>query len=181
MTRKKFTLLITLLFNVLLNAEELGPNNPPIQPYRAFITIQRYNVENNGEPTHPISNVKLEITFPNKKTVELPGQGQYWPIGNGQVQEINRTYEIPWEMITNDGFKFAIQMIRKGSKMDPCQFEIVQLSQFNRSYICRTDINWQMNQKTPEEKLDKEGIQIRVFTNRNSAPSEIPAGAIAIR
>lgn len=129
----------------------------------------------------------LSSNFPTKKirrkktVVQLPGGGQYWPIGNGQVQEIDQTFELPWGFITNDGFKFEIQIERKGTKILPCQFEVHQLSQFNRSYICRLDINWQINQKIPEEKLDKEALQIRIFTDRNSPRREVPKDAIALK
>jgi hypothetical protein len=150
-----------------------------IKPYRTFLTIQRYNMENNGEPSSPISNVRLEVTWPNGTKMVLPEGGQYWPIGNGQVQEINRTFELPWNMITNDGFKFEVQMIRKGSKMAPCQFEIVQLSQFNRGYVCHTDLNAQTN--LAPENMDKEGIQVRVFTDLNSEKKEVPNDALALK
>lgn len=152
-----------------------------IEPYRTFVTIQKFTMENNGEPKNPISNVRLTLIFPNGSKVNLPEGGQWWPIGNNQVQEINRTFEIPWAYIVADGFKFDIQMERKGSKMLPCQFDISQLSQFNRAYTCHTDVAWQQNQKVSEDKLDREGVTIRVFTSKNSLPKEIPTDAIALR
>lgn len=152
----------------------------PVKPYRTFIAIQRYNMEQSGDPA-PISNVRITIEFPNKSKVELPEGGQYWPIGNGQVQEINRTFELPWQYIQGDGFKFTIQMHRKGADFLPCQYEVSALSEFNRAYVCHTDLGWQTTQKIPVERQDKEGIQIRVFTDRNSRPSEIPNNSIALR
>jgi hypothetical protein len=153
----------------------------PVKPYRTFITVQRYTVENNGNPNQPVSNVRLEMTFPNGAQAQLPESGDFWPVGNGQSQEINRTYEIPWAYIQNDGFRFSVQMIRKGTKILPCEFDIVTLSQFNRGYICRTDVAYQANKGMSEDKLDKEGIQIRVFTDKNSTPKDIPQDAIALR
>ncbi|MBI4403428.1 MAG: hypothetical protein HY537_04665 [Deltaproteobacteria bacterium] len=144
----------------------------PSGPYRTFITVQRYNMENSGS-SDPISNVKLEIIFPSGSKLELPGSGQYWPIGNGQSQEINRTYELPWQAINADGFKFSVQMLRKGEQYLPCNFDVKDLSQFDRSYICRTDTGWQLNKGIAEEQLDKEGIQVRIFTDRNATPAEI--------
>lgn len=152
-----------------------------VEPYRTFITFQRYVIENNGEPNNPISNVRIAVTFPNGTKIQLPDGNQWWPVGNGQAQEINRTFEIPWAVIQKDGFKFQVQMERKGNPMLPCNFEVVQLSQFNRAYNCQTDVAWQTQQKTPSEKLDKEGIQIRVFTSKNSTPKEIPTDAIALK
>ncbi len=150
------------------------------KPYRTFLTIERYNMEFSGQPNE-ISNVRLEITFPNKKTLELPEGGKFWPIANGQNQEIHRTFELPSDWMVNDGFRLKIQMIRKGSEMLPCLFEVVQLSEFNRGYICQTDTGWQAQQNIPSDQHDREGIQIRVFTDKNSPPREIPNDALAIK
>ncbi|MCB0403405.1 MAG: hypothetical protein KDD51_01370 [Bdellovibrionales bacterium] len=162
-----------------------------VEPYRTFIEIQRYEIENNGEDpqAQPISNVKLEVKFPKdpadaeaaRLEMELPGNGQYWPIGNGQVQEIKRTLELPWKYVVKDGFTFEIQMVRKGSWMKPCVFEVTQLSEFNRAYVCRTDLDWQKKRGVPEQRLDKEGVQVRVFTDKNTPKRQIPTDAIAIR
>ncbi len=160
-----------------------GINATPakVDPYRTFVTIQRYTMDNNGETSRPISNVRISVIFPNGNKILLPEGGQWWPIGNGQAQEINRTYEVPWAYIQADGFKFTVQMERKGSEMLPCQFDVVQLSQFNRAYTCHTDLTWQQNQNTPADQLDKEGIQVRVFTSKNSEPKDIPTNALALK
>lgn len=145
------------------------------KPYRAFVTIQRYNLEQIGTGSDAIANVRLEIKMPGGTQVVLPESGQYFPIGNRQTQEINRTFEIPWKYIRNDSFKMAIQMIRRGSDMLPCEFDVAQLSQFNRAYVCHTDVQWQItHDKATDETADKEGVQIRVFTDLNSPASEIP-------
>jgi hypothetical protein len=152
-----------------------SPNTYFGKPYRTFVTIQRYNMEQNGEGGDSVSNVAVKITFPSGETTILPEDSQYWPIGNGQIQEINRTYEIPWRFLHNDGFKMTLQMIRQGTRFLPCELEVAQLSQFNRSYVCRTALQWQLNQHIPEKALDREGIQIRVFSDLNSSASEIPS------
>jgi len=150
--------------------------------FRTFVTIKKYNLENSGNPTKPISNVKLEVKFPNGNEIELPEGGHFWSIGNNQSQEINRTFEIPSSMIRNDGFSLELTMIRKGKKILPCKFEISRLSQFNRSYVCRTDVAFQLNQQhLSEEKVSKEAIEIRVFSDLNSPPSEIPKDVIALK
>ncbi len=146
------------------------------KPYRTFVTFQRYNLEQTGEGQEVISNVRLEVTLPDGRKMGLPENGQYWPIGHAQSQEINRTLEIPWSSIRNDGFKMTIQMVRRGTEYLPCVFDVVQISQFNRAYVCHTDVSAQINQeKATELTVDKEGVQIRVFTDLNSPSRQIPA------
>ena len=152
-----------------------------VTPYRTFITIQRYNMENNGEINNPISNVRLELGFPNGSKLQLPEGGNYWPIGNGQVKEINRTYELPFAYVVNDGFKMKIQMVRKGSDMLPCEFQVSSLSEFNRGYTCHTDLGWQTNERIAPERMDKEGIQVRIFTDKAARPGDIPNDSLALR
>ena len=43
-------------------------------------------------------------------------------------REINRNFEIPFAWVKNDGFIFSVKMIRKGSDMLPCNFEVTGLS-----------------------------------------------------
>jgi hypothetical protein len=152
-----------------------------IAPYRTWITVENFEMIQNGDAKNPISNVKMEVLLPGGTKFELPEGGQFWTIGNGQKQDIKRTYELPWSTIQNDGFNFVVQMVRKGSKMLPCNFTVNQLSQYNRSYFCHTDLQWQMDQKFPEDKLDKEGIQIRVWTDRNTPVKEQPKDALALK
>lgn len=152
------------------------------KPFRTFVTIKKYNLENNGNSSKPISNVKLEIKFPGGNEIELPEAGHFWSIGNNQSQEINRTFEIPFSMIRNDGFSLELTMVRKGKKILPCKFEIARISQFNRSYVCRTDVAFQMNQQhLSEERVSKEAVEIRVFSDLNSTPTEIPKDVIALK
>jgi hypothetical protein len=155
----------------------------PVQPYRTWISLEGFVMENNGDPSNPISNVRLEVTFPGGQRLDLPGNGQFWTIGNGQIQEIKQTYEIPWSAIQpqKDGFNFTVQMIRKGSELLPCKFDVSQLSQFNRKYTCHTDVAWQLNQKIPEGQIEKEGIEVRVFTDKNTPAKDIPKDALAFR
>lgn len=152
------------------------------KPYRAFITIKKYNLENNGIPSKPISNVKLELSFPSGHKVELPEGGHYWSIGNNQSQEINRTFEVPFAYVQKDGFSFELKMVRKGKTILPCRFDVARLSQFNRTYVCRTDIAFQLNQQNlPEDKVAKEAVEVRVFSDINSLPAEIPKDVIALK
>lgn len=166
---------------VAVDAKPVAPVVAKAPTYRTFITIQSYVMDNNGDAKNPISNVRLEVKFPGDKKFELPEGGQYWPIGNGQKQDINRTFELPYGAISADGFAFSIQMVRKGSKLLPCNFNVTQLSQYNRAYFCHTDVQWQVDQKISEERLDREGVQIRVFTDLNTPARELPKDALALR
>lgn len=162
-------------------APEVAPGFAKIPAYRTWITLENFEMVSNGEPSNPVSNVKIEVVFPGGKKFELPEGGQYWTIGNGQIQDIKRTFELPASVIANDGFEFTIQMVRKGSKMLPCNFKVSQLSQYNRTYFCHTDIAWQTQNRTPEEKLDKEGINLRVWTDLNTPLKEQPKDALALK
>ena len=147
------------------NGQVAGLPKKPVVPYETFIEIQNYQLQNSGIPGNQIHNVHVELTFPNGKKITLPEGGQDWPIANGQMQPINLTYKIPFKYIQNDGFTFTLQMVRRGADLQPCVFKVDELSQFNRSYVCRTDTNWQSTQRVPEEKWDKEAVQVRVSTD----------------
>jgi len=141
------------------------------KPHRSFITIQEYQIEQNGG-TDPISNVRLEVFFPNRGELKLPGGNEYWPIGEGQVQPIGQTFEVPWTYVRRDGFTFLVQIERKGAWYKPCIFRVARLSEFNREYICRVDLAWQTKSGIPDEKLDKQGIKVRVFTDKHPSKME---------
>lgn len=152
-----------------------------IKPFRTFITIQKYNLENSGKASDKIFNVRLELTFSNGTKVTLPEGGHRWPIGNGQSQEINRTFELPWSLIQSDSARFSVAILRSGATVAPCEFSAEQLSQFNRGYICHTDAGFQADQGVPQDKVVREGVHVRVFTDRNSPAAELPKDAIALR
>ena len=152
-----------------------------VKPFRTFLTVQKYNLENSGKAQDKVFNTKIEIAFPNGAKVTLPEGGHRWPIGNGQSQEINRTLEIPWAFVQSDSTKFTVSITRSGVTIAPCEFSVEQLSQFNRGYICRTDAAVQAEQGVPQEKIIRESVHVRVFTDRNATPNEIPKDAIALR
>lgn len=171
-----------------LHAEEATePAQPTLQvikevkPFRTFLTIQKYNLENSGKPGNRVFNAQLEITFSNGVKVALPEGGTKWPIGNGQSQEINRTFEIPWELVQSDTTKFTIAINRSGATIAPCEFSADQLSQFNRGYVCHTDAAFQAEHGTPEPEVVREAVYVRVFTDKNSTPNEIPKDALAFK
>jgi len=186
MTFRKASLVLSLglaLVSTKALPDSDSTSEPVIsKPFRTFVTIKKYNLENNGIPSKPISNVKVEISFPSGHKIELPEGGHYWSIGNNQSQEINRTFEVPYAFVQKDGFSFDLTMIRKGKKILPCHFDVAHLSQFNRSYVCRTDVAFQLNQqKLPDDQVAKEAIEVRVFSDLNSTPAEIPKDAVALK
>lgn len=183
-------LLISLIaingLNSSVRAEE--PTTEPVtqiikevKPFRTFVTVQKYNLENSGKASDKIFNAKIEISFPNGTKIILPEGGHRWPISNGQSQEINRTFEVPWALVQSDATKFTISIIRSGATLAPCEFAVEQLSQFNRGYVCRTDAGFQTDQGVPQDKIVRESVHVRVFTDKNSTPTEIPKDAIALR
>lgn len=186
----KTTVLLTLIAALGLGfnaqSEEQAPEPvtqviKEVKPFRTFLTIQKYNLENSGKSQDKIFNAKIEISFPNGSKVTLPESGHRWPIGNGQSQEINRTFEIPWAFVQSDATRFTVSITRSGATIAPCEFSVEQLSQFNRGYVCRTDAAFQAEQGTPQEKIVRESVHVRVFTDRNATPNEIPKDAIALR
>lgn len=184
------TLLIGIIaatsFSLAAKAEE--PSQEPVtqvikevKPFRTFLTIQKYNLENSGKAADKIFNARIEISFPNGSKLILPEGGHRWPISNGQSQEINRTVEIPWAFVQSDATRFTVSILRSGATIAPCEFAAEQLSQFNRGYICHTDAGFQADQGTPQEQIVRESVYVRVFTDRNSTPKEIPTDALALR
>ncbi len=179
--------LITIAsFSPAARAEE--PSNEPVtqvitevKPFRTFLTIQKYNLENSGKAADKVFNSRIELTFPNGSKFTLPEGGHRWPISNGQSQEINRTIEIPWGFVQGDSARFTVSILRSGATIAPCEFNAEQLSQFNRGYICHTDAGIQADQGVPQEKIVRESVHVRVFTDKNSSPNEIPKDAIALR
>ena len=184
------TLIVGLItatcFSLTARAEE-APSEPvtqvikEVKPFRTFLTIQKYNLEQSGKASDKIFNARVEISFPNGSKLTLPEGGHRWPISNGQSQEINRTIEIPWAFVQSDATRFTVSILRSGATISPCEFTVEQLSQFNRGYICHTDATLQAEQGTPADKVVRESIHVRVFTDRNSTPREIPTDALALR
>lgn len=160
------------------------------KPFHTYVTIEKYVLENNGESKNPISHVSLELFFsplrkdtsiiPTSNPLILPQEGQSWTIGNGEVQPIQTTFEIPFDKLTHDGFRFAIQIHRKGAHLLPCFFDVEQISEFNRTYTCHTDLSYQLNKKIAEKDMDKEGVVVRVFTDLSGRDKDKPKEAINV-
>lgn len=161
----------TFLFSTLSLAQStpkaVGPFE--IKPFRSFVTIKSYQLgQSGGAPEKPVQ-LGLVIKLPDKRTISLPEQTGHWKLKNSEAQEVNQTFEIPFEFIQNDGFAFEVEMIQKGQPIQPCLFNVTQLSQFNRTYFCRTDVNFQTNQQhLADSKAVKQGVEIKVHTLANT-------------
>ncbi|NBX81588.1 hypothetical protein EBQ90_00645 [bacterium] len=175
MTGSKRLLLIVL--NYLLMPQSVLADS---KPFRTFVTVKGYHQESNGHLKKPESLVRLEVQLPNGQTVGLPENNQFWTVSNQQSQEVEQTFEVPYEWVHGDGFTFQIKMIQSGKDILPCQFQVSRLSEYNRTYFCRTDVNFQTNQlRVPEQKLVKQAVEVRVFSDLNSSPKEIPKKFLA--
>ena len=156
--------LITIAsFSPAARAEE--PSNEPVtqvitevKPFRTFLTIQKYNLENSGKAADKVFNSRIELTFPNGSKFTLPEGGHRWPISNGQSQEINRTIEIPWGFVQGDAARFTVSILRSGATIAPCEFNAEQLSQFNRGYICPTDAGIKAHFVQDNESKSQRGV-----------------------
>lgn len=152
------------------------------KPFRTFVTIESYHQESNGRKSDSTSQVQLEVKLgPNQKLV-LPEPKKFWTVQNQKSQPIHQTFEVPSELIQQDGFSFEITMIEKGKTILPCSIKVTELSKFNRSYMCRTDVNFQSNQQhIPEDKLAKQGVEVRVFSDLNVKNKELPKNLLVFR
>ena len=150
--------------------------------YKAYVTVKAYHQEYNGSAKRPDSQVRVQIHFPDQKKIELPSSDQFWSVSNKQTQDINETFEVPQEFLVADGFSFEVSIIEKGKDIQPCKVKVNQLSQFNRTYFCRTDVNAQVNQlHLKEDKVAKQAVELRVFSDINSTSKEIPRKLVALK
>lgn len=117
--------------------------------FRTFVTVKSR------------SKINLEIKLPDGRQIQLPQKNK--------SQETEHTVEVPFEFVKEDGFSMEMQMVTKGKDILPCQLTVRQLSQYNRSYVCRTS----------EDKAVREAVEIRVFTDVNSTKAEIPRKLLA--
>jgi len=151
------------------------------KPFRTFITLKSYHIAQSGNSL-PEHNIQLKLKLEGQEALPLPQKDLSWTIANGGTQTINQTFEIPFEALQSDSFSFELQMIRKGKKIDPCRFTVSHVSQYNRSYVCRSDVNHQLHkQNLPLEKISKEAVEIRVFTSLKTKKKEIPRQVIALK
>lgn len=147
---------VVIIFLFLLQALSfLSFAEEPVKPFQTFVTLESYSYLN---PNPEAQKVSMEISLPEGKTQKIPSQ-ESWEVTPGKEQVINQTLEIPFESIKKDAFRFTIQIFRSGTKLGPCNFEIKNISEYNRTYICHLAYS----KKASEEK---DTLHLRVHTDR---------------
>lgn len=177
---KKTSFLIPLIL-FLLGFFTFNAFSDSQKPFRTFITLKSYHLAQSGN-TAPEHSIQLKLKLEGQEALPLPQKDLSWTLSNGGTQTIDQTFEIPFEAISSDSFSFEVQMLREGKKIEPCRFTVTQLSQYNRNYICRSDVNYQLHkQNLPQDKISKEAIEVRVFTSLKTKKKEIPRQVIALK
>jgi len=149
--------------------------------FRTFVTLKSYRLEQSGNSLTK-HNIQLKVKLGEKEASSLPQRELAWTLPTGSTQAINQTFEIPFEALSSDHFSFEVQMLRDGKTIEPCRFLVTQVSQYNRNYVCRSDLNHQtQKQNLPLTKISKEAIEVRVFTSLNIPKREIPQKVIALK
>jgi hypothetical protein len=158
-------LLLFLVNLFLLQGNSLAD---PQKSFRTFVTIKALHSEAPGVSSPNSSEVRLQIKLPDGRTLKL------------REKDIQRSFEIPFDFVKQDSFGMEVALVRKGKNILPCQITVHQLSQYNRSYRCQTDVGFQINQQyIPENKVTREGVELRVFTDAQSDKKEIPRKLLA--
>ncbi|NBX93353.1 MAG: hypothetical protein EB078_05310 [Proteobacteria bacterium] len=175
---KPISLILLRLFFLSSTAISETPENTKLvtsKPYRTFITIKAVNQEQPLKKAEESAQIRLELQLPGRKPVFLPEKNKFWTLRKSESQKVEQTFEIPYAVIQNDGFQFDVTMVKKGKTIQPCHFEVKELSQFNRTYFCRTDVNFQLNQQhIREDKITKQEVEIRVFSDVNTHSKDLP-------
>lgn len=91
------------------------------------------SIENVSEETG------ISVTFPSQKTMEK--------------QEKGKKFEVPVSMTKANRFNFTVQMTKKGHSVNPCEFVVEQVSDYDRAYICTA------------QGIPATQVVVRVYTN----------------
>jgi len=150
--------------------------------FRTFVTIEAYHQESNGKTDDVPSHVQLEVKLGPEKKLVLPEPKKFWTIHNKKFQPIHQTFEVPSELVQNEAFSFEITMHEKGKTILPCVIKAAELTKFNRSYMCRTDATFQSaQQRLPEARVAKQGVEVRVFTDLNVKNKALPKNLLVLK
>jgi hypothetical protein len=162
-SNRRLLLLLANLF--LLQGNSLG-DTP--KSFRTFVTVKALYHGDGGVSSPNNSEVRLQIKLPDGRTLKL------------REKNIDQSFEIPFDFVKQDSFGMEVALVKKGKNILPCQITVYQLSQYNRSYRCQTDVGFQINQQhVPENKVTREGVVFRVFTDAQSDKKEIPRKLLA--
>lgn len=126
MKTNKFILTVSaFIVSAFLFAEEKATSP---KEFRTFVSI-----ENVSEET------TVEVKLPDQK-----------PLVN---QERGKRYEIPYSVARANQFRFVVQMAKGKHSINPCEFMIDQVNQFDRAYVCTA------------QGIPNTQVVVRVFTN----------------
>jgi hypothetical protein len=148
----------------------LQGNSPadPQKSFRTFVTVKALHHGAGSLSSSEPPQVRLQIKLPDGRTLKL------------REKDIDQSFEIPFDFVKQDSFGMEVTMLGEGTNILPCKIYVNQLSQYNRSYRCQTDIGFQVNQQhIPESKATREGVEFRVFTDVQSDKKEIPRKLLA--
>jgi len=136
--------------------------------FRTFVTVKALHHGESAVSSKGGSEVRLEIKLPDGRTLKL------------REKDVDQSFEIPFDFVKQDTFGMEVTLLKKGKNILPCEITVNQLSQYNRSYRCQTDVGFQVSQQhIPESKVTREGVEFRVFTDIQSDKKEIPQKLLA--
>lgn len=150
-------------------------------PYRTFVILESFANDKIESTANLPAETRVEVSFPNGTKTAFPAENEFWKIAVGEKQEINRTFEIPLRYIHGEKFEIRVQMIIPGQEVDPCLITVQNVPQFNREYVCKTDVPEQLKSKHSFNKLVNQKLRLRVVTDVNSEATRLPEGAVALK
>ena len=140
----------------------------PQKSFRTFVTVKALHHGVGSLSSSDPSEIRLQIKLPDGRTLKL------------REKDIDQSFEIPFDFVKQDSFGMEVTMLGEGKHILPCQIYVHQLSQYDRSYRCQTDIGFQVSQQhIPENRATREGVEFRVFTDVQSDKKEIPRKLLA--
>ena len=164
--KKSLLLSVSCMLGVPLTTTDCVAASPTAQLV-VSVTLEKFVWEPSPSATDPSSQVQFVLSFPGGQKVSFPQKSadKAWTLQAGKPLEIGETLTVPPEVVHGDQFHFTLQVLRQGILLSPCEFDVAQVSQFNRTYTCHTDLNWQRNHGFSEEQLEKDTVQLRVYSN----------------
>ena len=158
-------LLLFLVSLFLIQGNSLADTQ---KSFRTFVTVKALHQGDGSVSSPNNSEVRLQIKLPDGRTLKL------------RENDIDQSFEIPFDFVKQDSFGMEVTMLGERKNILPCKITVHQLSQYNRSYRCQTDVGFQINQQhIPENKATREGVEFRVFTDVQSDKKEIPRKLLA--
>lgn len=134
-------LLLFLVSLFLIQGNSLADTQ---KSFRTFVTVKALHHGDGSVSSPNNSEVRLQIKLPDGRTLKL------------RENDIDQSFEIPFDFVKQDSFGMEVTMLGERKNILPCKITVHQLSQYNRSYRCQTDIGFQVNQQhIPENKATR--------------------------